>query len=173
MEQLLSRNDAPTDRLEKIEHLSVNQRVAVIDAVETGPKDRAQAHRTRFTARVDSTPLQARCAQFGARLADRDDFRMSRRIIGGGDLVGAFPDDLTIVHNDGPERSPSSAVNEIPFGKGNGGTHECVVIHGLIHCNVRAVERTSRSVSVRARAACPDPTLKIKNAFVFYEGAGN
>ena len=159
MEQLLSRDDARTDRLEKIEHLSVNQRVAVVDAVETGPKDRAQAHGTRFTARVDSTPLQAKCAQFGARLEDRDDFRMSRRIIGGCDLVGAFPDDLTIVHNDGPERSPSSAVNEVPFGKGNGGTHECVVIHGLL--------LSAQAVSAHVLRAQTPPPSKLKTRFFF------
>ena len=109
----------------------VHPRVTVVDVLETGPVDRAQTHGTGFAACVDRAPHQAECAQFGARPTDRNDFRMGRRVVRVGDLVCAFPNDLAVLYDNSPERT-SGPIFHVPFGEGDGGTHEVVMIHGFL-----------------------------------------
>src|SRR5271165_4174933 len=88
--------------------------VAVIHGRNARPVYRRQAHRARLAARIERAIGQLEDGELPAGLADRDDFRVRRRIARGGDLVAAPPYDAPVPDHDASERSAPSGADAVP-----------------------------------------------------------
>jgi len=74
---------------------------AEVDGVDARPIDRCQAHRARLTTGIHFAALQGKGSERLAGLADGVDLAVSSGIVGGGDAVRAFSDDLSVFDDHG------------------------------------------------------------------------
>ena len=79
--------------------------VAVVEFVDMGPVDGAEAHWARLARRVNLAAGKVEGVEFGAGGADGADLGMSRGVTVGGDAVDAGGNDFAVARDNGAERS--------------------------------------------------------------------
>ncbi len=95
----------------------------VEDTVRASPVDRAEAHGARFAGRVEIAAGQLETAEDAAGLANGLDFSVGGRVVGGGNAVGAFGDDLAVLNDQSGEGATVAGVH-IFDGEGDGALQE-------------------------------------------------
>jgi hypothetical protein len=97
-------------------------RARIENACGTRPVNRAQAHGARLASRVQMASRQLESSERAACCANRDNFRMRRRIVRSGHLIGALADDAAVFRD---ERSEWAAAGlDISESQRNGAPHQ-------------------------------------------------
>jgi len=105
---------------------SVGGNIAVVNASQAGPVDRAKTHWTGLAGGIDLAIMKVEGVEFGACFSDGNQFGVRRRIVDRCDAIYAFGDDATVFHDYGAE-GPAFAGEHIIDGELNGAGHERVV----------------------------------------------
>lgn len=121
---------------------------SVVDAVQTGPEDGAEAHGAGFAAAVDFAAGEVVGVEFCGGAADGGDFGVGCGVVGGRYKVCAFGDQFPALDDDGAEGA--AAVFDVLDGEGDraaqpegriGGRRHLVVIIGeMAERNIVAVQ---------------------------------
>jgi hypothetical protein len=94
----------------------------VENARGSGPVNCTQTHRTRLAGRVEVAAVELECGEVRAGGANGDDFGVGGGVVGGGDAIDAFGEDLCVAGDDGSEGA--AAVADVFECEGDGALHE-------------------------------------------------
>lgn len=120
---------------------------SVVDAVQAGPEDGAEAHGTGFATGIDFAAGEVVGVEFRGGAADGGDFGVGGGVVGGGYEIGAFSDQFPGLNDDGAE-GPAAVVDVFdgerdgaaqPEGRIGGQRHLVVIIGEMAERNIVAV----------------------------------